>query len=108
MPSPVLTPLHLLAGAHTLHQPMAMAHNHEAGGSGAGDHPLSLNIEEASILSENNILVPPGWKLPHGWRIWRADWRCLPFRWRAGDGGLHRAPAPSSAAGATQQPRLSV
>jgi hypothetical protein len=31
--------------------------------------PLSFNIEEASILSENNILMPPRWKLPHGWRI---------------------------------------
>jgi hypothetical protein len=46
-----------------------MANNYKAGGSGAGDWFLSFNIEEASIMSENNILVPPGWKLSHGWRI---------------------------------------
>jgi hypothetical protein len=32
-------------------------------------HRLSFNIEETFILSEDNILVPPGWKLHHGWRI---------------------------------------
>jgi hypothetical protein len=44
-----------------------MAHNYEASGSRAdGDMPLSFNIEEATILAENSILVSPGWKLPHG------------------------------------------
>jgi hypothetical protein len=41
-----------------------MAHNHKAGGSGLesgiNDHPLNFNTDEASILAENNILVPPG------------------------------------------------
>jgi hypothetical protein len=36
---------------------------------GAHESPLSFNIEEASILSENNILMPLRWKLSHGWRI---------------------------------------
>jgi hypothetical protein len=38
-------------------------------GAGVGDRPLSITIEESSITSEKNILVLPGWKLPHGWRI---------------------------------------
>jgi hypothetical protein len=46
-----------------------MAHNYKAGGSGASDRLLSLTIEEASILMENNILVSSGWKLPHEWTI---------------------------------------
>jgi hypothetical protein len=51
------------------HQPKQMANNYEAGGSNANDRPLSFTIEDASILSKNNILVPQGWKLPHGWKI---------------------------------------
>jgi hypothetical protein len=60
-----------------------MAHNH--------DRPLSFNIEEASILSENNIRV---WKLPDGWRIRRAAWMCPPFCRRG------RRWMPTSSAGA--------
>jgi hypothetical protein len=76
--TPVLTPLHLLTDANTLYlltgvhalQPLtAKAHNHEAGGSGSAgslkDRQLNFNIGEASILTKNNILVPPGWSLPH-------------------------------------------
>jgi hypothetical protein len=33
------------------------------------EHPLNFNADEASILTENNILVPPGWHLTHGWNI---------------------------------------
>jgi hypothetical protein len=41
-----------------------MAHNHKAGDSGSGgsvnDRPLNFNPDEASILAENNIIVPSG------------------------------------------------
>jgi hypothetical protein len=48
-----------------------MAHNYEASGSRGDDddgymRPTNLNSEEAQILADNNILVPPGWHLPHG------------------------------------------
>jgi hypothetical protein len=43
-----------------------MANNYEAGGSNANNRPLSFTIEDASILSKNNILVPQGWKISIG------------------------------------------
>jgi hypothetical protein len=44
-----------------------MAHNYEASGSCTnGDQRLSFNLEEATILLENSILVPSRGKLPHG------------------------------------------
>jgi hypothetical protein len=31
--------------------------------------PTNLNSKEAQILTENNILIPPVWHLPHGWNV---------------------------------------
>jgi hypothetical protein len=45
-----------------------MAHNHQASGScisGGYTRPTNLNAEEAQILADNQILVPPAWHLPH-------------------------------------------
>jgi hypothetical protein len=49
-----------------------MAHNDQASGSRGGGgyaRPTNLNNEEAQILADNNILVPPLWHLPHGWHV---------------------------------------
>jgi hypothetical protein len=49
-----------------------MAHNSEAGGSrssGGYTRTMNLNNEEAQILADNNILIPPAWHLPHGWHV---------------------------------------
>jgi hypothetical protein len=48
-----------------------MAHNDQAsdsrgGGGGGYMRTTKLNIDEAKILVDNNILVPPAWHLPHG------------------------------------------
>jgi hypothetical protein len=72
-----------------------MAHNHEAGGSGVGDRPLSLNIEEASILLENNCdtgMEAPAWMDDIGGWIGSASHSAR----GAGDGGLHRTLVASS------------
>jgi hypothetical protein len=48
-----------------------MVHNDQAGVSHDGDYPrpTNLNTDEAKILAENNILVPPAWHLPHDWNV---------------------------------------
>jgi hypothetical protein len=51
--------------------------DHEAGGRRSGgrrgpspaDRSRNLNIREATVLAENNLLVPPDWHLPGGWNI---------------------------------------
>jgi hypothetical protein len=51
-----------------------MAHNDQAsdsrgGGGGGYTRTTKLNIDEAKILVDNNIIVPPAWHLPHGWHV---------------------------------------
>jgi hypothetical protein len=48
-----------------------MAHNHHADESGGGDfsRPTNFNADEARVLWENDILVPPSWHLPHEWHV---------------------------------------
>jgi hypothetical protein len=48
-----------------------MGHNNEAGGSrGCGfTKPANLTSEDAKILTNNKILVPQAWHLPHGWSV---------------------------------------
>jgi hypothetical protein len=51
-----------------------MAHNHQASSSrsrsgGGYTRPMNFNTEEAQILADNQILVPPAWHLPHGWNV---------------------------------------
>jgi hypothetical protein len=49
-----------------------MAHNHEADCSGPPppiSYPRKLTQEEAAALGKNILLVPPDWRLPHGWNI---------------------------------------
>jgi hypothetical protein len=36
-----------------------MAHNHQVSGSGSHMRTMNLNADEAMILVENNILIPP-------------------------------------------------
>jgi hypothetical protein len=51
--------------------------DHEAGGSRSGgrrgpslaDRSRNPNIGEATVLAENNLHVPPDWRLPGGWNI---------------------------------------
>jgi hypothetical protein len=49
-----------------------MAHNYQTSGSRGGSgymRPTNLNADEAQILTDNNILVPPEWHLPHCWHV---------------------------------------
>jgi hypothetical protein len=45
-----------------------MVHNHGASGS-TETRVCSLTLEEATVLAENNILVPPDYRLSHSWII---------------------------------------
>jgi hypothetical protein len=49
-----------------------MAHNHHAGESrGSGfSHPTNFNANEARVLWENGILIPPSWHLDTCKRIY--------------------------------------
>jgi hypothetical protein len=42
-----------------------------AGGSGSGSftRPTNFTKAEVRVLSENGILVPSAWHLPHGWHV---------------------------------------
>jgi hypothetical protein len=48
-------------------------HDSEAGGSRRrrcnDSRPRNLTIEEATMLYEENLLVPPDWRMPDAWRI---------------------------------------
>ncbi|KAK1604866.1 hypothetical protein QYE76_009682 [Lolium multiflorum] len=60
--------------------------DHEAGGSSArgakirraAPRPQSLNPDEATILAEARLLVPPYWHLPAGWRVSAAGYAIPP------------------------------
>jgi hypothetical protein len=61
-----------------------MAHNYEATGSGGGSgdgyvRPTNLNTDEAQILTDNNILVPPAWHLPHRWHMSAVGYTVTPI-----------------------------
>ena len=53
-----------------------MSNNNEANGNGNTNgggniYRSCLRKGEAAIVAENNLLVPPGMRLPHGWNISR-------------------------------------
>ncbi|KAM0890133.1 hypothetical protein ACQ4PT_027241 [Festuca glaucescens] len=60
--------------------------DHEAGGSSArgasircaAPRPQSLNADEAAILAEARLLVPPYWHLRAGWRVSTAGYAIPP------------------------------
>jgi hypothetical protein len=49
-----------------------MEHNHEANDSGTGigeDRWHNFTLDEAEVLFHARLLVPPEYKLPHGWHL---------------------------------------
>jgi hypothetical protein len=51
------------------------------GGSRSGGfvRPMNITEAEARVLSENAILVPPAWHLPHGWNVSAAGYAVPPI-----------------------------
>jgi hypothetical protein len=58
-----------------------MVHNHQASGSRGGSYtrPTNLNAKEAQILTDNQILVPLAWYLPHGWNVSASGYAVAPI-----------------------------
>jgi hypothetical protein len=83
-----------------------MAHNEQASGSG-GDggytRPTNLNRDEAKILTDNNILVPPAWHLPHGRHVSAAGTPLPPFH-RRGHCSMSTSSSATSPSGHRRAP----
>jgi hypothetical protein len=41
---------------------------------------MNFNADDATVLWENGILVPPAWNLPHGWHVSAAGYAVPPLQ----------------------------
>jgi hypothetical protein len=76
-----------------------MSHNHGEGGnnSSAGQDNVepwtaNLNLEEAAVLDENNLLMPTDLSLPHYWNNSNSSYTVPRISKESKSVGIHRAP----------------
>jgi hypothetical protein len=58
--------------------------DHEAegsstGGSDGAPRPCNITIDKVVVLAKARLLVPPDWRLPHGWNVRVAGYTVPPI-----------------------------